>query len=274
MPDVQIILQADVNREFVAWVENAFKSKGLTTHNMFLHPRMPKDQVIQRQAAEGVHAVVDLDMRAQSTGKVPVQAFDRSAGSSNVRFDQYVDLDPGIAAEVILRTKASGAPSYGQPYNGAPGGYQQGYGGHAHPPAPPGNYYGTPQPGAYPPQQQQQQQPPANPADITALMGKVDPATLQQLLAAVQGPQGGVPGAPTSVPPGTAPQMGHGDLQAILSNLSGGPSGVPQQAPPQGQYGAPYGGQPAPHGAPSQPGSGDSSAQVQNIMAHLARYRQ
>lgn len=257
-----------MDRDFVAWVEGALQSKGLKTHNMFIHPRMPKEQVIQRQAAEGVHAVVDLDMRAQHTGKIPLQAFDRSAGGANVRFDQYVDLDPGIAAQIILKTKASSAPSYGQPYNGSPGGYQ-GYGGQPQQPAPATNFYGVPQPGSYPPQQQ----PAANPADLASLMGKVDNATLQHLMSSLQqAPQGGAPAMPANYPQGGSPPV---DLQAILSSLGGNAGAAPQQHPPQGQYGAQYGAPPPHNGAGhGQPGSGDSAAQVQNIMAQLARYRQ
>ncbi|PNY29579.1 RNA-binding protein [Tolypocladium capitatum] len=273
VPDVQIILQPEVNRDFVAWVEGAFKAKALKTEVMFLHPRFPKDQVIQRQAAEGVHGVVDLDLRAQSLGRIPVQAFDRSGGTSNVRFDQYVDLDPGTAAEVILRAKASGpAASYGQGYAAA-GGYSNPYGGQ-HQQVPPhgASYPGVHHPGPYPPQQQHA--PPAA-ADIASLMGHVDNATLQRLLSSIQGApqaQGGIPGTPGGYgapAPGVNPQV---DIQAILGNLGG--SAPAQQHAPQGQYGgAAYGiQQPA---APSGGANGgDAAAQVQNIMAQLARYRQ
>ncbi|KAJ3475520.1 hypothetical protein NLG97_g9428 [Lecanicillium saksenae] len=48
VPDIQIILQQEVNRDFVGWVEQAFKEKGLRPEVMFLHPRFPKDQVIQQ----------------------------------------------------------------------------------------------------------------------------------------------------------------------------------------------------------------------------------
>ena len=120
---MQIITQPDVNRDFVAWVERAFSDKGLKTDVMLLHPRFPKEKVIQRQAVEGGHAVVDLDLRAQTVGKIPCQVFDRSAGSNNVRFDQYVDLDPPTAAEVVLRTKAAtAAATYSQPYGSGTGG--------------------------------------------------------------------------------------------------------------------------------------------------------
>ncbi|RYP65225.1 hypothetical protein DL770_009052 [Monosporascus sp. CRB-9-2] len=150
IPDVQIILQPDARCDFDAWVEGSFKSKVLTA-NMFLHPRMPRDQIIIRQAAEGIHAVVDLNLRAQNMGKIPVQIIDRSAGGSNVPFDQYVDPDPSMAAEVILRTKWSSAASCSQPCNSVPGGYPQGYGGHAQPAPSASNCYGALRPGPSPP---------------------------------------------------------------------------------------------------------------------------
>lgn len=265
-----------MNRDFANWVEMTFKGKGLQTEVMYLHPRMPKDQVIQRQAAEGVHAVVDLNLRAQSLSKVPVQAFDRSAGLNNVRFDQYVDLDPPVAADIILRAKASGAARYGQqqqhqpPQQQAYGGYNQGFG-HQQPPAAPS--YGAPQTHGYP-QQPPPQQPAANASDIAALVGQVDPATLQQLIATIQAPsQHGVP-HPAAAPPAN----GGVDLQAILGSLGGQQPAIPQHGAHSGQYATAYGAQQfaAAQQPPQQtgpPANGDSAAQVQNIMAQLARYR-
>ncbi|EXM27933.1 hypothetical protein FOTG_06219 [Fusarium oxysporum f. sp. vasinfectum 25433] len=265
VPDVQVILQPDVNRDFVNWVEQAFKSQGLRSEVMFLHPRIPKDMVVQRQAAEGVHAVVDLDIRAQSSGKIPVQAFDRSAGSNNVRYDQYENLDPATAAKVILQAKASGGPpNYGQTYRG--NGYGSApYGGQPPYQAPAASYPGPPPPTQY----GQQQPPPVNVADIANMMGQLDPASLQQLLAQVQGgvqnptpAQGG-----TSAAAAGAPQP---DIQALLGSLGG--NGAAQQRQQQqhrpGPYGASYGHVPQP------PSNGDAAVQVQNIMAQLARYRQ
>lgn len=281
MPDVQIILQPEVSRDFVNWVEGAFKAKGLKTEVMYLHPRFPKDQVIQRQAVEGVYGVIDLDMRAQSVGRIPVQAFDRSGGGNNVRFDQYVDLDPGTAAEVIARAKATAAASYGQGYPAAAGGYANPYAGTPQQP-PTGHGY----PGSYPPQQQaqhqHQQHAPAAAADIANLMGQVDNATLQRLLSSIQGPAqapGGMPAAPggygvnAPAPAAANPQV---DIQALLGSL-GGAAPTQQHAHPQGQYGAAYSAQPptAPNGgANAAPAGAEAAAQVQNIMAKLARYRQ
>lgn len=264
MPDVQLIAEPGIHPQFLSWVEDAFKGRALKTEVMYLHPRIPKEQVIQRQAAEGVHAVVDLDYRSQSMSKIPVQAFDRSAGSNNVRFDKYVDLDPGTAAEVILRAKASGAPppaAYGRPAYGQP----QSYG----PPSAYANAYGNPPPhvpqqapppAAYPPQQAQ-----PSVEDIARAMGGVDNATLQKILATMQGQPQHVGMPPTPVPAAApSPQV---DIQALLGSLGGGQP--PQQhGPPQPQYGAPQ------YGAPSQGPNGDQAAHVQNIMSQLARYRQ
>ncbi|KAL6890618.1 hypothetical protein GGI43DRAFT_212075 [Trichoderma evansii] len=279
VPDVQIVMQPDVSPDFGTWVEGAFKAKGLRTNVMYLHPRFPKDQVIQRQAAEGVHGVVDLDLRAQGTAKIPVHSFDRSGGIHNVRFEQYVDLEPTTAAEVILRAKASGSAGYGQPYGG-PSGYPMQYAAQA--PQPHVTAYpGMQQPGSYPPQPAPAAPSMPSAADIASLMGQVDNNTLQRLLSTIQGAPGAIPGGLThgpkpAAPAANAPQV---DIQAILGSLGGGAAAAPpppqQQhhgAHPQMQYGAPYGGQPAVVAQPA--GTGDAAAQVQNIMAQLARYRQ
>ena len=264
VPDVQLLLAPGLSPDFVSWVEQPFKDKGLVVSNMYIDPRAgSKDQIIQQQAAEGVHAVVELDMRAQNLGKIPALAFDRSNGSANVRFDQYADLEPHVVAAVVLDKKSSHARQGYQPPYSAPQGYGQPYAGQQQQPPPAaGNYYGAPQgyPGqlhAIPQQPSAHQAAPAQP-DLAAIMGKLDPSILQQVIAAASGS-----GA------------GSTDAGAILGALNGQqqahqpqvpyPQHYQQQTPPQQQYGAPYGGQAAQ--------SGDSTAQVQNIMAQLAKYR-
>ncbi|KAG6026980.1 hypothetical protein E4U41_001089 [Claviceps citrina] len=272
VPDVQIILQPGVHRDFVGWVESVFKARGLKSEVMYLHPRFPKDQVIQRQAAEGVHAVVDLDTRAQTSGRIPAQVFDRSNGNGNVRFDQYVDLDPQTAAEVISRAKASTAAAvvnYSQAYSAA-GAFQNSYGVQAQAAA----YNGATRPGAYPPHQQPQQQPPAaSAADLASLAGQVDNATLQRLLSTIQSQGAAAPGGAVYGHGNAAAPTPQVDIQAILGTL-----GVGHQqhaAPAQVAYGASYAGQQPNGGIPQPAGAnGDAASQVQNIMAQLARYRQ
>ncbi|OAA82039.1 Nucleotide-binding, alpha-beta plait [Akanthomyces lecanii RCEF 1005] len=275
VPDIQIILQQEVNRDFVGWVEHAFKEKGLRPEVMFLHPRFPKDQVIQRQAVEGVHAVVELDMRAQNLGKIPVQVFDRSGGSNNVRFDLYVDLDPATAGEVILRAKAAGSAAVTytqQPY----GGYQQPYQPppQQHPPR--GGPYGNPPPNHAPPHAAYGQPVAATPvpnmADIAKLVGQVDNATLQRLLSSMAAPVSNAMPAAAAPPTGNA----HVDIHALLGALGGNPTAQAHPAVPAApHYGGPYGAGQGPPPGPPPPGgatNGDSAA-VQNIMAQLSRYR-
>ncbi|TQV98999.1 hypothetical protein V2A60_007307 [Cordyceps javanica] len=279
VPDIQIILQQEVNRDFVGWVEHTFKDKGLRPEVMFLHPRFPKDQVIQRQAAEGVHAVVELDMRAQNMGKIPVQVFDRSGGSNNVRFDQYVDLDPATAGEVVLRAKAAAAAAAAaasytqQPYNGYQPPYQP-------PPAQQHPPRGGPYGGAAPPVAYAQHvSAPATSipsmADVAKLVGQVDNATLQRVLSAMATPMS------NAMPTAAAPPAGNGqvDIHALLGALGGSTAAqAPPTVPSAAHYGGAYGGgQAAPPHQPGPPASGAAngdSAAVQNIMAQLSRYRQ
>lgn len=257
----------DVHKDFVEWVQRAFWERGLKVNAMFLNPRFPRDAVIQRQVLEGVHAVVELDMRAQNTAKIPLQVFDRSAGS-NVRFDQYQDLDPSIASQLVLRAKGSVAqqPAYPPPA--------------AYPPQP----YATPAPyGAYQQPPTPTQQPPAATPDLTSLvgqlsqMGNVDNATLQTILASLQQPpQSHMPALmPHAQPVVTPGAMNAGvDLNSLISNLAAASA---NSAPPA--MGAPA--MPAYPGTAYPPntrgpaaGSSDPARDVQNIMDTLARIRQ
>lgn len=289
---MQLLLLQEVGRDFVSWVERAFTDRGLKTEVMFLNPSFPRDSVIQRQVMEGVHAVVDLDLRAHSYAKIPLQVFDRSAGIDKVRFDVYQDLDPPIAAELVLRAKGQTAqPQYQPPYAGVGQHTQHPYGIAPVTHAPYGS--APPPSAAVPHQQQHQQQPPVSAADIAGMVGQIDNATLQRLLASLQQPQqaaaGGAPavmgaGGPGQMPPNAwqaqAANAAAGatnsqvDLGALLGNLNGAGGAAP--APPTGQghvaYGAAYG--QAPPAGNTAPGSANTNAQVQNIMAQLARYRQ
>ncbi|ROW09866.1 hypothetical protein VPNG_06305 [Cytospora leucostoma] len=271
VPDVQILLMQDVHKDFVEWVQRAFWERGLRVNAMFLNPRFPRDAVIQRQVLEGVHAVVELDMRAQNTAKIPLQVFDRSVGN-NVRFDQYQDLEPPIASQLVLRAKGSVAqqPTYPPPAAYAP----QPYGA----PAPYGAYQQAPTP---------VQQPPAAAPDLTSLvgqlsqMGNVDNNTLQTILASLQpAPQPHIPTHMAHAPPVATPGIPNAgvDLNSLISNLAAASA---NSAPPA--MGVPvipsYPGPTyqnntrGPRGPPAA-GSSDPARDVQNIMDTLARIRQ
>lgn len=255
VPDVQFLLLHEVSRDFISWVEGAFAAAGLRVEVMFLNPRFPQHAVIQRQVVEGVHAVAELTFQAQQTSKIPLQVFDRSAGRDKVRFDQYQDLDPNIAAQLVVRAKGAlattppygGHPTYNNPaYNGQPM--------YNNPPAY-GSYPAYPQSYAQPTQPSHIPPPYNNPPYIptNAPTGPGDHAyTLQQVM-------------------GSVPNQQHPTAHGIPPH-PGTPAGM-------NTYMASYGAnQPPPHGGPSHgarsASSGESAQHVQNIMAQLSRYRQ
>jgi hypothetical protein len=260
VPDVQILLLQEVSRDFVGWVQGAFHTKGLKTDVMYLNPRFPRETVLQRQVAEGVHAIVDLDYAAQTKGKISIQVFIRPGGSS-VRFELYQDVDPPIAAELVMREKSQPAPHLAQP----PASYAPNpYGHPAHQQAPPAGYpYQYPQHPVAP--AQPQAAPPA--PDLASMVGNLDNTALQALLASLQGPQPSAAHAHPGIPPASAPQAAQIDMNALLGNLRNVASAQPAQ-PSYGAapaYGAPMG------GAPSGYGGVDAAQQVQSIMDQLKR---
>lgn len=261
VPDVQIIKTPEVSREFVNWIEQAFTANGLRSEVMILASGYSRDAVTQHQVAEGVHAVVNLDIQAQHQQTMPVTAFIRSRGNSKVDYLTYDNLDPLSASGVILSAKkatSDAAISGQQPYSLS--GYPNSYGQQRHHQQP-GGTFSVPQ---YP------QQSPVNPANVANLISQIGPmdnATVQGILALLQSNTYGGPTQPESNRAPGGPQV---DLQAILSSL--GSSATAQQPVPPAVRGAPYGAQAPPNGGAG--GNGDAAAQVQNIMAHLARYRQ
>ncbi|RHZ48475.1 putative RNA-binding protein (Nab3) [Aspergillus thermomutatus] len=121
VPDVQILVLEEVDRNFIFHVENAFRNRGLRVDVLVLGPRIPLNAAVQRQIKEGVLAVVRLSRPNQFSRKIPLQVFDRSAGSDNVRFNEYPEVEPNIAAEIVFHAQAMqrGAPSLPFPTNPA-----------------------------------------------------------------------------------------------------------------------------------------------------------
>lgn len=254
VPDVQIILMDELDRGFVSWVEDQMRKRNLKTEVMYLSPRLPLPAVIKRQILEGVLAVAQLTRRSQDISKIPLQVFDRKGGANNVRFDEYQDLDPEIAAELVLRAKQQQAQVQVQA-----------------PQQPP---YGQPQFAAG-----QSYQPPVSApvaANLASLVGNLDNAALQQLLGTLN--------SSTQQQQKQATQTNSAiDLAGILGGLAQQTQQTYQQQPPaQNTYNnAGVGrGAAAPQdlasllsGAGANQGE-QSAQQVQNIMAQLARFRQ
>ncbi|XXH01917.1 hypothetical protein Hte_008279 [Hypoxylon texense] len=229
-----------------SWVERAFIGQNLRVQVMFLSPHYPRDAVIHRQVLEGVHAVVELDYRAQQTGLISLQVFDRSAGRDNVRYDQYQDLDPNVAASLVTRTKSQAQlqPAYGTQYPPA-NPYAQAT---QQPPYLPASYPGPPYPGAYP--------------SVGAPPSGAD-AAIQQILGSLHGNQGRSQGPIPGQPADGAPA----DVSRLLAN-----AGRTSTTAPFGSQFTGY--PPVPSNGTSGASSGDSSRHVHDIMAQLAQFRQ
>ncbi|KAH9905895.1 hypothetical protein F4778DRAFT_779282 [Xylariomycetidae sp. FL2044] len=267
---------------------------------MFLDPRFPREAVIQRQILEGVHAVIELDFRAQGTGKISLQVFDRSGGHRNIRFDKYQDLSPDMAAQLVVRTKSQNepAPSYGN--SQYPPTMLSQYPLPAQQPPPMVSQY--PPAGHQPPYGQQPpyvgysdyhpypaSAPGANPATGNPPSSNLDPAMLQKILGHLNHPQGS---APTSNSPVDIQTLAAAGLGGTAPTAYGPPVGAPTM-PSAGYVGAgheaamgyggitsrPHGASQGeqygpPHGTHRGAEDGDSAEHVKSIMAQLARYRQ
>ncbi|KAE8380024.1 hypothetical protein BDV26DRAFT_279828 [Aspergillus bertholletiae] len=266
VPEVQILILEEIDRNFILHVENAFRNRGLRVDVLVLGPRIPLNAAVQRQISEGVLAVVRIARPNQFSRKVPLQVFDRSGGADNVRFNEYPDVEPNIAAEIVFHAQSvqRGAPPT---------------------PFPPNPAFGVPL--APPPMQQAPLPALSNPPNIANLITSLDGPTLQSLLGALQQRQSAVPTAqqPFSAA-ATTPNTG-ADLASLLSAATR--QAIP--ANPQHTLSA----QPFPIQAPSGPvvsdpnlmsllakGLGGQQAQnqatvsphVQNLMNQLGKWKQ
>ena len=247
-PDVQLLLLQEVDPGYVSYVRDAFSDRGLRSDVMIVNPTHHiKKDIISRLVVGGVGAIVELDFRGQERGEVYLHLYDLSAGLSNVRFNEYRDLKPFQAADLVRGRPAQGgyqppaaapAPAYAAPY-GQP--VLQ----------PAVTTYAGPGLGVQQQPPQQQQQPGADAVNIQAILSQLQQSAQQ-------------PAAPH---PHHQQAQAHVDIQAILGSLGGNAGAsapTPVQTPPQG-----YG-----YAAAAAAASGATDAQVQSIMAQLARFRQ
>lgn len=151
-----------VYSNFITWVQEAFRSRNIRVDALLLSPRLSEAAVIKRQIIEGVVAVSRLTRANQQSAKIPIQVFDRRGGA-DVRFEEYADLEPSIAAEVVLRAKTTAATAMAAPT------YGYGYGAGAPAPAAAGLQAGAP-------------------PNLGNIITSLDSSGLQKLLGAMQNP--------------------------------------------------------------------------------------
>lgn len=236
-----------------------------------LGPRIPLGAAVHRQYVEGVLAVVRLSRPNQFSRKIPLQIFDRSAGPSNVRFSDYPEVDPNIAAELMFH-QAHAMQRGPQPA-----------------PFPNPAFGVAPVPGV--PMPQPGLPTLTNPPNMANLIGSLDGPGLQSLLSALQRPAAhSQPVSATQSPFSSPNPPPPADLATLLTNASR-PVPVPQvQPPPQPLPHPPFNLQPPNAPVVSDPhllsllakGLGNQQPQgqpavgsnVQNLMNQLAKWKQ
>ncbi|KAH1272579.1 hypothetical protein KXW98_003635 [Aspergillus fumigatus] len=199
---------------FIFHVENAFRNRGLRVDVLVLGPRIPLNAAVQRQIKEGVLAVVRLSRPNQFSRKIPLQVFDRSGGPDNVRFNEYPEVEPNIAAEIIFHAQAMQRGATSLPFQPNPA--------FAMPSLPTAPIPQAPLPAV-----------PAS-SNVANVISSLDGPTLQSLLSALQQrQQQPVPAAQ----PFTAGNMPHttADLASLLSGATRPPipTNPQQHLPPQ-----------------------------------------
>ncbi|KAH1290064.1 hypothetical protein KXX33_008835 [Aspergillus fumigatus] len=214
VPEVQILVLEEVDRNFIFHVENAFRNRGLRVDVLVLGPRIPLNAAVQRQIKEGVLAVVRLSRPNQFSRKIPLQVFDRSGGPDNVRFNEYPEVEPNIAAEIIFHAQAMQRGATSLPFQPNPA--------FAMPSLPTAPIPQAPLPAV-----------PAS-SNVANVISSLDGPTLQSLLSALQQrQQQPVPAAQ----PFTAGNMPHttADLASLLSGATRPPipTNPQQHLPPQ-----------------------------------------
>jgi nuclear polyadenylated RNA-binding protein 3 len=234
VPEVQILVSDELDRNFIWWVEQAFRQRGATCDMLFLNPRLQLSAVVKRQVLEGVQAVVFLNRQMQQASQISIQIFDRR-GDGEASFDQYDNLDPPIAAELVIRAKQS-LQQHQQQLTQTPPVTQYGSYGVAPP---------VQQPAAPVAPQQTLQHLGAlgGVSGLANLLGTLDPNSLQTLIAGLQQPQQPSQHQQPQYQPQPQPQQQMPQLGADLASLLAGAGAArQQQSAPQPQQAAQYGG--------------------------------
>ena len=261
VPDVQLLVLEELAPQFVQFVEQSFRQKGLKAQTLALNPRLPFAAVVKRQIKEGVQAIVKLARASQYNNKIPLQVFDRVPGTTTVSFNEYVDLDVHVAADIVIhqrqKEKATQQPQMVQQF--APQQQYQGQALYGYPQTPqqPNMQFPSIQAAQYPQHMPQQAMPQYRPTSQSSVTPNPTGGDLQQLLANLRQPAATPYG---SVQPQPAAGGRPTDLAGLLSNVAARqqnqshaysqPAAPSQHAnhlnqPPQQQYGQNYAQNPA-----------------------------
>ncbi|KAG0165144.1 hypothetical protein DFQ28_009496 [Apophysomyces sp. BC1034] len=104
VPIVQVITRSDVNRSFVEYIENVFKSRSIHIQSLSLpYGRPSRDVVVKEMILEGVKAIVIVEREHEAQSKVYLQVFAPNDEAGNVRFDEYANISVEDAVTIVQR---------------------------------------------------------------------------------------------------------------------------------------------------------------------------
>ncbi|GES84701.1 RNA recognition motif containing protein [Rhizophagus clarus] len=110
VPECQIIVLEEVERNFLWQVEKAFREASSTVHILHLSRKLHPQSVIRQMVIEGVHAVVFIEKHLALNGRVNMQIFDQTRSRDNVKYDEYNNIKVEEAVGFLLRARVSQRP--------------------------------------------------------------------------------------------------------------------------------------------------------------------
>lgn len=118
IPEVQILMESRVDREFVHQIERPIKQNGMSVNYQWLQPRTVVKEalpdIVNQLIRENVFGLVIAERMHQQAHKVNLQVFHPSP-DGGVRFDEYQMIDIPVAVELLGRVKREKMASSYQP---------------------------------------------------------------------------------------------------------------------------------------------------------------
>ncbi|CAG8536851.1 344_t:CDS:2 [Ambispora gerdemannii] len=254
VPECQIIVLDEIDRNMLWEVERAFTEASISVHSIHVsRKKLHLNAVVRQMIVEGVHAMVFLERMLLLNGRVNVQVFDQSLRTrdANVKYDEYENIRIDEVVGLILRARASQPPIDMRGGQGIPSMPISNLGGvipqQAQQPS-------SAVAGILPPQHQQHQQPPN--IDVQQLLRQLaPPQNAPPMNNHHQNPYMSMPPPPHSHPhmnPNivsssspisyNGPMMGQPPLNSPPPPIAIPPHNALAQQPQSSQYGSPIGG--------------------------------
>ncbi|KAG5363131.1 putative RNA-binding protein [Yarrowia sp. B02] len=141
VPEVQIVMESRVDRDFVHQIERPIKQNGMSVNYQWLQPRTSLKEalpdIVHQLIRERVFGLIQVERLNQQANKVNLQVF-HPTPDGGVRFDEYQMVDIPVAVELLGRVKRDKMANFHshsavpQPHMGSP------------PAIPTNGYYGMP----------------------------------------------------------------------------------------------------------------------------------